>query len=442
MMRSLYSGITGLKNHQTRMDVIGNNIANVNTVGYKTSRVVFQDIYSQTLQSASSPQGANGGTNPKQIGLGVTLAAIDVLFSSSASQYTGETLDLALEGDGFFVIRTGNGEGDISYTRAGNFKLSSSGALVTSGGQFVQCYTSYYQLGTIGKTQEQNWSGKATTNTQNLIFNGESTATNSITQTPSGAYNFKVDDQGNLTVEKNGRVMEPQPAVNLFSYDTSTPPVRSAVNLATATTLAPGAYEFEIEGLGTFGFDVKAGQNIDLTANGNTGTLKNMFIEFEAILNNTELTVKNNDQFVADRSQFGDMVIDETLYYDVAVDPNGAINAIMKYDGYIPGTNIFAAQGEVVTLGFAGIATFINPGGLEKVGSNMYRESSNSGRPQYKTANVDGAGKINPGSLEMSNVDLASEFTDLIVTQRGFQANSRTITTSDQMLEELVNLKR
>ena len=118
MMRSLYAGITGLRSHQTRMDVIGNNIANVNTIAYKTSRVVFQDIYSQTIKASSAPTTNNGGTNPQQIGLGTAVASIDVLHTTNGSQYTGNTMDLSIEGDGYFVVTD---VGGTYYTRAGNF---------------------------------------------------------------------------------------------------------------------------------------------------------------------------------------------------------------------------------------------------------------------------------------------------------------------------------
>ena len=277
MMRSLYSGITGLRNHQTRMDIIGNNISNVNTVGYKSSRVVFQDIYSQTLTPASGPNGTNnGGTNPMQIGLGTSLATIDVLHTRSAAQYTGAPMDLSIEGDGYFAVSSG---GKISFTRAGNFYTDEDNYLVTSSGAYVQC----------------------------------------------------------------------------FGF-TGTPPV-----LNTATT---------------------------------------------------------------DRIQ-----INPTLYTDVTISENGEINAL-------DGTN------NRVVLGVIALATFANENGLEKEGSNTYRNTVNSGSAVYYQPGAHGAGSLNPGTLEMSNVDLANEFSDMIVTQRGFQANSRIITTTDQMLEELVNIKR
>ena len=142
MMRSLYSGVTGLRNHQTRMDVIGNNISNVNTVGYKSSRVIFQDLFSQTLSSATGGSGTvTGGTNPKQVGLGSALASIDILNTESATQYTGNTLDLSITGDGYFAV-TANGV--TTYTRAGNFYTDENNYLVTATGAFLQGFTLQY----------------------------------------------------------------------------------------------------------------------------------------------------------------------------------------------------------------------------------------------------------------------------------------------------------
>ncbi|NLT57779.1 MAG: flagellar hook-basal body complex protein [Clostridiales bacterium] len=311
MMRSLYSGISGLRNHQTRMDVIGNNIANVNTAGYKTSRVVFQDIYSQNLRGASAGGTNIGGTNPMQIGLGVTLAAIDVLHNPAATQITDNPTDLAMEGDGFFVIQgstvpVDDGSGNITYehellyTRAGNFYVDNAGNLVTSGGNFVLGYA----MGHDDTT---------------------------------GLY-FPVADPADPT----------------------------------------------------------SGDALDFTDQA----------AVKGALTNINLQDKTG------------------IYFD--------------QDGVV-----WCIEGEErVALFQVSIGMFTNNGGLEKRGESFYAVTGNSGGAKFTIASNDGAGKVKPGALEMSNVDLASEFTDMIVTQRGFQANSRIITTSDTLLEELVNLKR
>ncbi len=281
MLRSLYSGVSGLRNHQVRMDVIGNNIANVNTIGFKASRVVFQDIYSQTIKPATGATATAGGSNPQQIGLGVSLATVDVLHTRTGSQYTGAPLDLAIEGDGFFIVNDG---ANSFYTRAGNFTTDSNNNLVNANG-------------------------------------------------------FKV--QGTM-----------------YNVDHDNDPATPAVTV-----------------------------------------------------------------------QHTDITIDSALYHDVTVDKNG--NVIGVDD-----------DGDKVTIATIELATFNNQNSLEKVGENLYSPNNNSGAPTVTLPGVDGAATLNPGALEMSNVDLAKEFTDMITTQRGFQANSRIITTSDSLLEELVNLKR
>jgi fagellar hook-basal body proteins/fagellar hook-basal body proteins len=291
MMRSLYSGVTGLRSHQTKMDVIGNNIANVNTAGFKASRVIFQDIYSQTVAPASAATASTGGTNPQQIGLGVQLATIDVLNTEASSQYTGNTLDLAIDGDGYFVIRDG---ASYTYTRAGNFYTDSEDYLVDSNGNYV-----------IG---------------------------------------YEVNEHGSLVY-------------------------RDADNAICAAT-APGAH----------------------------------------------LTMQR--------------ILVDPDYYDVSISANGQVVGLDE------------VTSESTVLGQLMLATFANPNGLEKTGENAYRSTVNSGDPVYNVPGEGGTGSLNPGSLEMSNVDLTAQFADMIVTQRGFQANSRIITTTDEMLEELVNMVR
>lgn len=264
MLRSMYSGISGLKNFQTKLDVIGNNIANVNTFGFKKSRAVFKDLISQSVSGASGPVGTtNGGVNPKQVGLGSQLAAIDTIHTGGNSQYTGRGLDLAITGEGYFVVT--DPTGGESYTRAGNFYLDTNGDLVTADGYFVK-----------------GQGGKITI--------------------PGGSKN-------------------------------------------------------------------------------------------------------------------------------ITIAPDGSVN-------YTNSTNALTSAGVIQ------LATFSNTGGLEKVGGNLFKASANSGTSQTGAPKTGGRGGIEASMLEMSNVDLSEEFTEMIVAQRGFQANTRIITTSDEILQELVNLKR
>ncbi|OKL37132.1 flagellar basal body rod protein FlgG [Domibacillus mangrovi] len=262
MLRSMYSGISGMKNFQTKLDVIGNNIANVNTYGFKKGRAVFKDLVSQQIAGANGPTGGGrGGVNPKQVGLGAQLSAIDTIHTEGSTQTTGRTLDLAISGDGFFQVNDGV---NTYYTRAGNFYMDENGDLINSDG---------FYMGEAGQT---------------------------------------------------------------FNIPT------------TATSLSIG----------------------------------------------TDGTISYMDGGTLDTSQ----------------------------------------QIE--------IAKFPNPEGLRKVGSNLYGVTDNSGAPETGLPGADGRGTIAPGSLEMSNVDLSEEFTEMIVAQRGFQANTRIITTSDEILQELMSMKR
>ena len=356
MMRSLYSGVSGLKNHQTRMDVIGNNISNVNTAGYKTSRVIFQDVYSQMTSGASAPNGTiAGGTNPSQIGLGVNLSAIDIVHSSAATQRTDRELDFAIEGDGYFVVQMPTGH--IQYTRAGNFYLDEAGNLVTGDGNFV-----------MGLQQVSY-----------VVELGDPTAsppTPDVIQFDSGTGEL-VD--GNDTSQS--------------WWTAGSPPTLNATHKI-------------VKGIDPSFFELKTPTSVVTDPASYSDTLK-----LDAMTKNTM------------------SILNVTGYTALAVDEKGVISGLN-------------AENERETIGIMSIATFTNAGGLEKKGNNLYTDTVNTGAPVYTQAQVGAAGKINPGGLEMSNVDLSSEFTDMIITQRGFQANSRVITVSDTLLEELINLKR
>lgn len=284
MLRSLFSGISGLRANQSALDVTGNNIANANTVGFKSSSALFEDTLSQMLTGGTRAAGPRGGTNPVQIGLGVQLAATALNLGQGSAQPTGRPTDLMISGDGLFVVEA---NGEQLFTRAGAFTFDDQGVLVTASGARVQGYA--------------------------LDANGDPTgALTDITLDPAGA-------------------VPPAPAgVELRSY--------------------------------SFGSDGKL-----------TGV-------------------------------FDDGVTRE--------------------------------------LAQVAIADFSNPMGLERVGETAFRASPSSGAPQLGVASEGRRGTIMAGTLEMSNVDLAAEFTNLILAQRGFQASSRVITTSDQVLEDLVNIKR
>jgi flagellar hook protein FlgE len=265
MLRSMYSGIAGMKNFQTKLDVIGNNIANVNTFGFKKGRATFKDLMSQQIAGATEPGANLGGINPRQVGLGSQLGTIDTIGTQGSLQTTGRTLDLAISGDGLFQVE--DNDGNIFYTRAGNFYLDEEGDIVNSDGFYL------------------------------------------------------VEADGNAPIN-----------------------------------------------------------------------------------------------------------IDPTITESFSIGDDGSVNAI---------------QGGLLELiGQIGLAKFANPEGLDKVGGNLYRESANSGQAILAMSGENGTGAIISSALEMSNIDLSEEFTEMIIAQRGFQSNTRIITTSDEILQELVNLKR
>jgi len=265
MIRAMNSGVSGLKNHQTKMDVISNNIANVNTTAFKASTVRFQDVYSQTISKASASNAQVGGTNPMQVGTGVKIGSIDTNFTQAATETTGNRLDVAIEGDGFFVVSDAND--NLYFTRDGSFKLDSDKNLVNANGLYV--------------------------------------------------------------LDKDG-----------------------------------------------------------------------------IMINTDGLT-------------------------EISINSKGEVTGLSS-------TNVETTRATI------GLASFVNPSGLSKAGGNLYVQTQNSG--EYNNNSVfpgeAGTGYLRSGELELSNVDLAQEFTSMITTQRGYQANSRIITTADSMLEELVNLKR
>lgn len=297
MVRSLYSGVSGLKTHQQKMDVIGNNIANVNTYGFKGSRVTFQDVFYQTMRNATAGSAASGGTNPSQIGYGSQVGSIDTMMSRSGFASTGNALDMAIAGEGFFMVQ--DASGNISYTRAGIFTIDNDGYLVDSAGNFV--------LGRVN---------------------------NSGTKTPTNFTPYTPSDIGDL---KKIQILIPKEV-------------------------------------------------------GETP---------QTVANLTSLAFGTNGEIVGIHPTLG------TLYFGVLE-----------------------------------VGLFDNPSGLLASGGTNFSATEASGEVKIAAPSFDGSGALVTNALEMSNVDLSQEFTDMIITQRGFQANSRIITTSDSMLEELVNLKR
>jgi flagellar hook protein FlgE len=398
----MYSGISGMRNFQTKLDVIGNNISNVNTFGYKKGRVTFKDLMSQTVSGASTPTQFKGGTNPQQIGLGSTMAAIDTIATQGSLQTTGRQLDLAVNGDGFFMVNNG---GQSLYTRAGNFYLDREGSLVTAEGYKVQGFS--IQNGQVTNNLQDI---KIDTNTfmapkatENVSFGGNLFA--GAIEGESTTADFKVKDS--LGFDHDVTITYTKSATdNTWDYTYS-------VNGGAPSN--PGTISFDTNGR----IVPNGGNTLQITGLPNGVADLNINIDFSSV------TQVNTANTVALRDRDGNS------------------------EGYLESFNIGATgevigvftNGEVNVLSQIALATFSNTGGLVKAGGNMYQPSNNSGEALLSVPGQ-GSGSIQSAALEMSNVDLSEEFTEMITAQRGFQANTRIITTSDEILQELVNLKR
>ena len=411
MLRSMFSAISGLRAHQTKMDVTGNNIANVNTVGFKGSQTVFQDTLSQVIRAGGAPAADRGGTNPAQVGLGVKVAAVTTNWTQGATQSTGRSTDFMIEGDGFFVTRGGT---EQLYTRAGSFDFDGTGKLVTPDGKILQGWMADAQgvvnpngpIGDLSVPYGQLVNPSPTT-TGSVVGNIPSeTAVGDSLQTGITMY----DSQG--VPQKVFYNFTKLPAANAWELDIVHENGVTLVSNAAVTFNASGALTVPASG-SLPAFTPTPAATFPSWTNPVTIDLSGM-TQFGGA--NT-ITAPEQDGFAL-----------------------GSLQSFqLGNDGTIMGVY---SNGLRQPLGKLALASFNNPGGLEKAGSSSFRVGTNSGIANVGQAGAGGRGLLNSGALEMSNVDLAEEFTGLIVAKRGFQANSRVITSSDEILQDLVNLKR
>ncbi|WP_418790237.1 flagellar hook protein FlgE [Phosphitispora sp. TUW77] len=411
MMRSMFSGVSGLKNHQFRMDVIGNNIANVNTIGYKRARVSFQDMLCQTLSGASAPQGGKGGTNGRQIGLGMTINSIDVMHTQGSSETTGKVTDMMVDGDGFFIVSDGIND---YYTRAGNFDFDSTGNLVNPAGLIVSGWMADSSgavdiTGPIGGIQIPKGQYIQPQPTTEAVFVGNLDADTAAAD--SWPASITVYDSLGRSWTMNVEFTK-SAAAHTWDISLTNAPAWAALPAATVTFNPDGT------------LNAVSASPLSITGTPTDGTNDADPITIDLDL--SEVTQYASDSNTELNSQDG---YSSGVLNGYSIDPLGII------------TGRFS-NGVTQQMAQVALASFNNPSGLTKSGENLYFSSNNSGQAQVGTAGSGGRGDISPGNIEMSNVDLSQEFTDMIVTQRGFQANSRIITVSDEMLQELVNLKR
>ncbi len=568
MMRSLYSGVAGLKTHQTRMDVIGNNIANVNTTAYKSSSMTFSELMSQTTQKASGANATTGvgGTNAKQIGLGVKAGAINTAITTQGSaQSTGNPFDIMITGDNFFVVSNGSEnfftrDGSFYVDGAGNLAMTSTGYNVmgwgvdettgnikqdtvtalrimsaanmtyppeattkanisgildendkdvtSANGKTVNLnffdargysYTAKFtfkqsggdktneysmELNKIldstgaeidisklkfGNRSQQKMETKVTLNTDAYKWDGKVLKTKDGTTEVANLADIFNQDGSLITPQDDAAAQKQQKALDAiakaYGYEGSTD---EFLNLYITSTANKDKQPTIQDLLG----NMMAGKTTDvLPADGSAITMEGRYFEGTTVVFNkdtgklesvggstTNLNV--NAAFSALGGNFSDVTIDlsECTNYD-----NKGTSTIGATSGDLDGLGTGRRLGDMIgvfiqkdgmiyasydngmtkLLGQIATAAFANASGLEKEGDNLYSATLNSG--EFDGIGVDitaGGGYMSPGQLEMSNVDLSSEFTEMITTQRGFQANSRIITVSDTLLEELTNLKR
>jgi flagellar hook protein FlgE len=559
VLRSLFSGVSGLRAFQTAIDVIGNNIANVNTIGFKSGRATFQDLFNQTMQGASGASGGRGGTNPLQIGLGVQVASVDNNFSQGSLQTTGRLMDLAVQGNGFFQLT--DGAGGNFFTRAGNFSMDEEGYMTNPGNGYRLMGFPADASGNVDSTAapsavqvdfgrqvpatvttEAALGGNLSTGstpraassltTLSGLFDGDGKALHlragEVIEFLGGSFNGtnNLVNVPILTVTETTTLLDLAEAMEsvLRTVGTSTTlevnvnddgslaiiaGASDAISDMTVDTSAGGNTELTAifdDGLLNAGIDVSAGSSVNTQimrqadsttsidvydSQGNPRTLTIAFardIDSAAPLNtwNWQAIVPHDYSLLPTNDQ-GTLVFNSDGTLDTPTtkpilifDPdgtylaNGGVNALtvtldfsalsqtagantasleaqngntvgeldsvtIDADGILRG---IYTNGETLELAQILLANIPNEGGLHKVGGTLFIESANTGEPVLGVANTRGRGSIASGTLEISNVDLSQEFTNLIIAQRGFQANSRIITTGDEILQEVVNLVR
>ena len=420
MIRSMSSALSGLRTHQAMLDVVGNNIANVSTPGFKTSNVVFEDVLSQTLRGAGAPGDTFAGTNAAQIGMGVRLVGTSQQMTQGALQRTSRTNDMAIQGDGFFVTEL---NGERFYTRAGNFAIDGEGRLATQSGALVYGWQADasgvlppQDNTNLTAIQLQVGSQLAPSATTTVDVGGNLPALTGIGQSHSSAVTV-YDTAGKSS-----------PLMVTFTKQSTGPDVWqvSATMDGGATNLPLSHSLFTFNAAGEMSttprsFTISAAA---LTTGG-MSFAQDITVGFGDATSQGRLTQFAGSNSIAPLAQNG---FSKGVLQSYTVSQDGAIV------GYY-------SNGRNQNIGQVALAVFANPEGLERLGGN-WRETPNSGLALVGQAMTGGRGQVNPGTLEQSNVDLPQEFTNLIVAQRGFQANSRVITTSDELLQEIVNLKR
>lgn len=551
MLRSLYSGISGMKVNQTKMDVIGNNISNVGTTAFKSSRARFQDMLSQSVTDAMSPSTNLGGVNPSQVGLGVKLAGIDTIVSQGNMQSTSRALDVAVDGEGYFMVGKGptifqdnsiqvnhqpgthnissesltNSKMQINYTRDGSFTLDSDGNLLTSDGYRVLGYSLTNDMASMVPTAQSpnvvsaggfNFafgpgaslngysvvlgkvgpdtvaSAEVDPATKRIILNGDFSKTKGITS-----------EQAASAINKALNAAGIPQTVSVSGDNTILGSLSKNILGATVTDVLGFDFAIDTNDVATLnGYSIEIGR----IAPG-TSTSADVDTKYKKIVINGDLAnltaadIENAINSALQNKAIGSSVNVVTVSGTAtavtgvtsgiadggtpvqSIDADGVINFVdatkdvKSYDGSLktlripdkvrmPGENTdlriisysiskdglisgVLEDGRVAALGQIAMASFKNPAGLTKMGNNLYTASVNSGEATLRSGigtlgedNSQGYGDALQGMLEASNVDLAEQFTEMIITSRAFQAAGKMITTGDEILQDIINLKR
>lgn len=409
MLRSMFTAISALTLHQSFLDVVSDNLANANTPGFKASRVLFQDQFAQIMSPGAAPSATTGGVNPIQVGLGLQLGYVSPIFTQGMLQATGRNLDLAIQGDGFFIYNSPNG---MRYSREGSLQIDANGYLVNgSTGLRIQGWTlpngSAGPIDTNSATGDINIPLNTTLAraTSNIIMGGNLNST-----TPSY----------NVTLGVYDSLGSPQTLQVNFSRQAGTSTWNWSV-------VDPDPANPTVTGNGTVSFDANGQVTGSTVTNPITIAGANGAADITPTLDLRGVTMLSNPNSISAQNQDG---LAAGKVSDVFVAPNSGEVFLL----YSNGLKQLAGQ--------VALAKFANPTGLMREGHSLFQAGLNSGDPAIGASDQGGRGSLVAGYMEGSNVDMAQEFTNMILAERGFQASSRVITTSDEMLLELVNLKR
>ncbi len=433
MLQALLAGVSSIQSQQSRLTVIGNDLSNVNTDGFKSSDVLFKDMLSQTLQGASPPQNGAGGTNPIQVGLGAVVGSTTIDQAQGSLNATGKPTDMAIQGNGFFMVSTGSG---VSYSRDGAFSLDANGDLVQDSTGYKLLGWSASNLGVISTTNGISTSDalnipvgslSSVQPTTSLALSGNlsSTAASTDTWTSQATVYDSLGGAQTVTVQFLNHTSPPPaspapPTGAQSSWDWAVYAGSSATGSPLATSASSGSSPLFFDANGNI---IPPGSGITNTVSVPGGTGANpaaVSLDFSSI------SQVSSNSSVSEKSQNGF--------------PPGSLSSFtIGQDGTITGT---FTNGLTRSLGQVAIATFANPEGLSSTGGNQWQETANSGIARVSTPSQNGAGIVSAGFLEQSNVDMGTEFSNLIVTQTGFQANTKIVSTVDQMLQTLIAMKQ